>query len=470
VNADPTQLACALEIEGRITEAAHLYRQAIALLPNAGIANANLGYLMLIHGNAAGAYECLERALTTTVISANSPPVVPTFSPDSLPGPAGNTDDKHASSACLLLGLKLQESGRFAEARSCFAHSIRLNRCNGSAYHALSQANKVTGRDLEFVRLMEDALKEHSLGYADRSSLHFALGKAMDDLEQYEGAMAHFDEANRLALLLPGAKFSREGFKADIDSVIATYTKKAISEKRELDSKSELPLLIVGMMRSGTTLVEQIVSSHADVTAGEEQVFWRDHGYRYLRAGASLPTAGEAKLLAEAYEGCLREIGGKSLRVTDKMPQNFMAAGLVHLLFPEVRSVCCRRNPVDTCLSIYMTQFRHGLPFTNSREDIVFFYRQFDRLVSHWRNVIPPDRFTELSYEALLTDRELTTRNLIEYCGLSWDQACLHPEDNQRAVRTASMWQVRQPVYATSMDRWRRYEPWLGAFAELIPP
>ena len=172
--------------------------------------------------------------------------------------------------------------------------------------------------------------------------------------------------------------------------------------------------------------------------------------------------------MAGDYLNLLREIDPNAKRVTDKMPGNFVHLGLVHLLFPNARIVCCRRNPVDTCLSIYMTAFRNTMGYIHSRSDLAFYYREFDRLMSHWRSMIPADRLIEVQYEDLLSDRETVTRRLIDFCGLEWDQACLRPESNRRAVKTASVWQVRQAVYATSQERWRRYEPWLGELRSLL--
>ena len=149
------------------------------------------------------------------------------------------------------------------------------------------------------------------------------------------------------------------------------------------------------------------------------------------------------------------------------MPFNFLRLGLIHLLLPNARIIHCRRNPIDTCLSIYSVHFDGTIEFAASKSDLAFFYRQYARLMDHWRAVLPPDRFIEVQYERLIDDREAETRRLIAFTGLEWDAACLLPEQNERMVLTASVWQARQPVYATSVERWRRYEPWLGELASL---
>jgi hypothetical protein len=154
---------------------------------------------------------------------------------------------------------------------------------------------------------------------------------------------------------------------------------------------------------------------------------------------------------------------------TDKMPLNFLTLGCIHTVFPNARIVHCRRNAIDNCLSIYMTQYKGSPEFGHVRENIVFMYKQYERLMDHWRATLPADRFLEVHYEELVADQEGETRKMIAFAGLEWNDACLHHEENENSVRTPSLWQARQPIYKTSVEKWRRYEPWLGAFAELIP-
>ena len=155
--------------------------------------------------------------------------------------------------------------------------------------------------------------------------------------------------------------------------------------------------------------------------------------------------------------------------MTDKAPRNFELLWLIRLALPDARVIHCRRHPVDTCLSIFFANFSARQDYACDRGDLVFFYRQYERLMDHWRRALPADRFTEVEYETLIADREAETRRLVAFCGLDWDDACLTPERNGRVVKTASLWQARQPVYETSVDRWRRYEPWLGELKELMP-
>jgi hypothetical protein len=232
------------------------------------------------------------------------------------------------------------------------------------------------------------------------------------------------------------------------------------------------------MPRSGTTLVEQIISSHPEVGAGDELHFWNQRGAAWHRSGAAgTETAFLAKdfvfseFLAKAaadYLGVLRAIAPKAARVTDKMPFNFLWAGLIHVAFPRAIIIHCRRTAVDTALSIHQTHFHPGLAFPTGGTELVAYFYSYQRLIDHWRKVLPSDRFVEVDYEELTRAPELVIRRIVAACGLTWDDACLRPESNPRAVKTPSKWQTRQPIYRTSVARWRRYEPWLGPLRALV--
>ncbi|MGA7196339.1 sulfotransferase family protein, partial [Roseiarcus sp.] len=229
------------------------------------------------------------------------------------------------------------------------------------------------------------------------------------------------------------------------------------------------PVLIVGLPRSGTTLTEQILSSHPEIAAGGEREPW---GARFAARGdiwgpTSTPEA--TRRLADDYLAALRRFGPDAKRVTDKTLGNFMLLGVIHRVFPEATLIHCRRHPIDTALSIFTTNFEMNYDFASDRSDLVFFTRQYQRLMAHWREVLPPDRFVEVEYEALVADLEPQARRLIAACGVEWNDASLEPHRNTREITTASIWQARQPIYRTSVERWRRYEPWLGELRELAP-
>jgi hypothetical protein len=186
----------------------------------------------------------------------------------------------------------------------------------------------------------------------------------------------------------------------------------------------------------------------------------------WLRAGVD-----EDGFLAKAaadYLGVLRVIAPTAARVTDKMPFNFLWAGLIHVAFPRATIIHCRRAPIDTALSIHQTHFHPTMPFPTGGAELVAYFRGYQRLVDHWRSVLPADRFIEVDYEDLTRAPEPVIRRIIAACGLAWNESCLHPESNPRAVKTPSKWQTRQPIYRTSVARWRRYEPWLGPLRALV--
>jgi hypothetical protein len=222
------------------------------------------------------------------------------------------------------------------------------------------------------------------------------------------------------------------------------------------------------MPRSGTTLVEQIVSSHPEAGACGELHFWNQHGAAWHRSGVAVNETAFLVKAAADYLGVLRAIAPKAARVTDKMPFNFLWAGLIHMAFPRATIIHCRRAAVATALSIHQTHFHPGLTFPTGGIELVAYFRSYQRIIDHWRSVLPADRFIEVDYEDLTRAPEPVIRRIIAACGLSWHDACLRPECNPRAVNTPSKWQARQPIFRTSVGRWRRYEPWLGPLRALV--
>jgi tetratricopeptide (TPR) repeat protein len=367
-----------------------------------------------------------------------------------------------------LLGELLSNRGMFEEAAR---HLTQAAESYPAAFQQLTLTKRMTEADRPLVERMRGLADGPGLDVFPRTNVHFALGKAYDDLGDYAEAMRHYQEANRLRTM--SVRLDRPALAAKYDSIIAGFTAEALERAQRLPAwpaapGDERPVFIVGMPRSGTTLIEQILSSHPAVAAGGELNFWGDRlrDWNSPRVGAV-----EARALAKAaedYRAGLREIDPLALRVTDKAPRNFELLWLLRLALPDARVIHCRRRPVDTCLSIFFANFSARQDYACDRGDLVFFYRQYERLMDHWRRALPADRFTEVEYETLVADREAETRRLVAFCGLDWDDACLTPERNGRVVKTASLWQARQPVYETSVDRWRRYEPWLGELRELM--
>jgi tetratricopeptide (TPR) repeat protein len=374
-----------------------------------------------------------------------------------------------------LLGNLLSEFGRFDEARECFQRALALAPLLAGCYYDLTRCRPVTSDDDGLLQRMEAALATPGLEVAQRLRLHLAIGKAADDLSDYALAMQHFDAAD--AVRRGSTPFDSAAFSIEIDRLIARCRPEWIARAREFGSRDATPVLIIGMPRSGTTLVEQIVSMHPEVGAGGELQFWNGRGAAWQRSGAagnemrSGAAGNEMPFLAKAaadYLGVLRAIGPRAARVTDKMPFNFLWAGLIHVAFPRAIIIHCRRAAIDTALSIHQTHFHPGLAFPTGGAELVAYFRSYQQLMDHWRSVLPADRFIEVDYEDLTHGPEPVIRRIIAACGLAWDHACLRPECNPRAVQTPSKWQTRQPIYRNSVARWRRYEPWLGPLRALV--
>ena len=367
-----------------------------------------------------------------------------------------------------LLGNLLSEFGRFHEARECFQRAIEIAPLLAGCYYDLVRCRPVTSDDNGLLQRMQAALATPGLEAAQLLRVHLAIGKAADDLGDYALAMKHFDAADEVRR--SAKSFDSAAFSIEIDRLIAHCTPELIAKASELGSPDATPVLIVGMPRSGTTLVEQIVSMHPEVGAGDELHFWNERGAAWHLSGA----AGNQKALlskaAADYLRVLRAISPRAGRVTDKMPFNFLWAGLIHLAFPRAVIIHCRRAAVDTALSIHQTHFHPGLAFPTGGSELVAYFRDYQRLMAHWRRVLPEDRFIDVDYQELTSTPEPVIRRIVAACGLGWYDGCLRPESNPRAVRTPSKWQTRQPIYRTSVARWRRYEPWLGPLRALVDP
>jgi tetratricopeptide (TPR) repeat protein len=482
------RLGIALEKLGDMGGALVAYDRAVKLLPSLTEAWFRAGALFYTLGHRGEAIGCFRRAAATG-------------GPTSF-GRLGNarallTEDRNQEAeqvlretlvadptnamAYELLGNLLSELGRFDEARACFERAIAIAPLLAGSYYDLVRCRPVTSRDNGLLQQMETALATPGLESAQRLRLHLAIGKAAEDLGDHGLAMQHFDAAD--AVRRGSTPFDSAAFSIEIDRLIARCTPEWIARARELGSHDATPVLIIGMPRSGTTLVEQIVSMHPDVGAGDELQFWIERGAVWHRAGAvgnmapfvpteNMPTENLAsEFLTKAaadYLGVLRAIAPTAARVTDKMPFNFLWAGLIHVAFPRATIIHCRRAPVDTALSIHQTHFRPGVAFPTGGAELVAYFRDYQRLIDHWRGVLPADRFIEVDYEDLTSAPEPVIRRIIAACGLAWHDACLRPECNPRAVKTPSKWQTRQPIYRTSVARWRRYEPWLGPLRALV--
>src|SRR5882672_5216616 len=285
-----------------------------------------------------------------------------------------------------LLGNLLTECGRFDEARECLQRAIDMAPLLAGSYYDLVRCRPVT-QDDGLLQRMTAALDTPGLEMAQRLRLHLAIGKAADDLGDYSLAMLHFDAAD--AVRRGASVFDSAAFARETDRLIARCTPALMSRAPELGVSDVTPVLIIGMPRSGTTLLEQIVSSHPQMAAGGELNFWNERGAVWHRAGAA---ASAAPFLTEAagdYLRVLRAIAPRAMRVTDKMPFNFLWAGLIHLALPRAVIIHCRRTALDTALSIHQTHFHPSLAFPTGGTELVAYFRSYQRLTDHWRRVLP---------------------------------------------------------------------------------
>lgn len=369
----------------------------------------------------------------------------------------------HAKATGALAGLLLNQ-GRFAEAEEAYEQALRHAPGAAQFLNGLAQCRKYpSGTDL-IARI-----EQHLAGTADdaRLILHFALGKLHDDGGDYAGAMRHFEAGN--ALRARTINFDRAALAALVDRAIAGYTKSSLARAAAVGLRETTPLFITGIYRSGTTLVEQILSAHPAIHAGGELGIFREADLEPDPA-TGLPDPARGRAAATEYCASLRQLAPHALRVTDKLPANLFRLGALHALLPDAKLIHIERDPIDICLSIYTTLFATPLPFAARKSDLVFYIRQVQRIIRHWRTVLPADIVCETRYETLIADRAAETRRLVAHTGLNWHEACLAPEQNSRAIATASAWQARQPVYASSVQRWQKYEAFLGEWRELHEP
>ena len=464
-----------LEKLGLLNEAISSFREAIRLDPQLPYSYVSLGRILRGQGKPEEADQCFDTVLSVVLTDPNSQfELARSFYDEGMVDLAEGclrrvvSLDPNMGDAQALLGTVLLQLGRFAEAETVLEQAIELQTKSARPYIELVESRKTREEHRQLLDQMTVMVHQAKLSVEDRRGLHYSLGKAFDDLAEYETAFHHFEEANRLMFSqLSGEPFDRVAHTALFNLMIERFSERFLTMRKGMGAPTEKPILVVGMIRSGTTLIEQIVSSHPDVAAGGELTYLIQHYERVLAppAGTTLPQV--LMDFARGYLELLNSIGGGKLRVTDKMPNNYFLLGLVHTIFPNARIIHCRRNPADTCTSIYTTPFPRPLSYAHSPEAIVFNYKEYQRIMAHWRSVLPADRFLEVDYEKLVANPVLETRRMIEFCGLDWDDSCLHHYRNAGAIRTPSWWQARQPVYGTSKGRWRNYEPWLGAFREL---
>lgn len=402
-----------------------------------------------------------------------------------------------SANAHYILGKRLQELGQTTEAQASFARAAELpgtvaedalvsiaasHMENGDKELAVESFDKVLKRFPGSVKATtarvdskkylagdpEIAAMEAALavvpppGINARMDLHFALGKAYLDTGDSALAFSHLERGN--GIRRSTLTYDSAATTAWMRRIGDSFTPEVMQRWGGAGAVSDLPVFIVGMPRSGTTLVEQILASHASVHGAGELTYLRQAADKAGPFPDLLAHVDGATLTAigEDYLSRIRVLAPNALRVVDKMPANFLHAALIPLILPGARIIHCRRDPVDTCLSCYSKHFAGEQAFSYQLEELGQFHRAYQDLMAQLRLVLPPERFIEVDYESVVDDLEGQARRLIDFVGLPWDDACLSFYETRRVVRTASVAQVRQPIYTTSRGRWRKHADHLG--------
>lgn len=434
-------LGAVLQWEGYFAESEDSLRKALKLRPNYLDARCLLGRTLVLQGRPSEAKAQFENTL----------------------GTSPNDEE-----ALLGMGQVASMQGRFEEAESWFKRVLEMegNARTPSALAGLAGLRRMTKADTPWLERAK-RLIGGGIPMTEEIALRFAVGKYHDDVGAYPQAFENFKHANDLSLEL-GPRFRSDAYAQFIDQQIRGYTRNVISSAAAGASDSDQPVFVVGMPRSGTTLAEQIIASHPAARGVGEPDFWNVAGRRNAAEHQSAPLAeSQKKKLAEDYLRLLARSSSDALRVVDKAPANSDHLGLIHSVFPRARIIYMRRNPIDTCLSCYFQPFSQALNFTSDLADLEHYYRQHHRLMAHWRQVLPPGSILEVPYEGLVEDLAGWTARMLEFIGLEWDDHCLDFHKTDRDVATASTWQVRQKIYHTSVQRWRKYEKFIGPLARL---
>ena len=479
IAADPSfqdsylRLGIALEASGAVEEALGAYHRAAELKPLAE-ANYRLANLFENLGHGDRAIETFRRAATSVPgTTLGRMALARALLLENRDTEAEKVlrrvlrSEPNNAIALDLLGNLLADAGRFEEARRYFLRAIERSPWLAGSYYDVARCGRIGpgSEDTELIARMRAALESRGLESAQQIRVHLALGKAADDLGDYAEAMRHFDTAETLRNGI--IRFDLARFEERVDRLISHFTPELVARAPATGCDDSTPILVVGLPRSGTTLVEQILSAHPDVSAAGELSFWNERGSAWERAGSAEAATEQLSSSAADYIRLLRRLAPRAARVTDKMPLNFQWAGLVHLALPRATIVHCRRSPLDTAVSIHQTHFNPRLWFPTGGAALVGYVRGYQRLCAHWRRVLPPERFIEIEYEALVDEPEPIIRRIVTAAGLPWNNTCLFPERNTRAVKTPSKWQARQPIYRHAVGRWHSYEPWLGPLGAL---
>jgi len=368
------------------------------------------------------------------------------------------------------LGIYSQTMGDFDLAGAQFEQAIRLGPDYVDPWYRLSlnRGFKPTTEQLSALESRFQKLEADNLEDPELVPLGFALARFYEQKNNFEQSFRHYQRSNRIKSRLE--PFDGVRHDEQIENIIDIFDADFYAQRNGWGNSSKKPVFIVGMPRSGTTLTEQIISTHAKAHGGGELPMMLKL-VDNLKQKKPSPATGHARLvaelgknevqsLAEQYLSELSKLNKSASIIIDKLPGNYFRLGVILLLFPNARIIHCRRHPVATCWSCYQQNFERGLRFTNDLDHLILAYKGYERLMQHWHSVKPGSIF-DLKYEALLEDPQQQCQELLKFCGLDWDSAVLDFHHQQRPVSTASVWQVRQPLDPAAPSRWKTFEPYL---------
>jgi tetratricopeptide (TPR) repeat protein len=368
--------------------------------------------------------------------------------------------------------MALESIGKQDSAGAIYEKLVEVSESRIYSLFRLAQIRKHTAAAPLMDKIL-DQLQNANLAREQIKLLHGAAGKISEDIGDYDNAFKHY----QLAAEHDYAQFKPEVVDYAYDYLISHFTKEFLARKRELGHMSKLPVLVVGMPRSGTTLTEQIIDRHSQADGAGELprlgAMARSLGYKPKREkltffdSLNAMTLDQSRSLSENYLQLLRFYSPKGIRIVDKMPHNYQNVGFFSMLFPLAKIIHCRRDPIDTCLSIYVNRFNDSHAYSNDLTSLGTHYRQYARLMDHWKNLVP-DQIYESTYEQLTEVPAAKIPELIRALDLPWEEACLSPNEAKSTVMTLSAWQVRQPVYKTSVKRWKRFEKHLGPLIDAL--
>jgi tetratricopeptide (TPR) repeat protein len=468
-----SNLGVTLKELGRLDEAAASYKKAIALKPDYAEAHSNLGVTLKELGRLDEAAASFKKAIAVKPDYAEAH----TNLGNTLKG-LGKLDEAEASYAQAIalkpdhavahlnLGVTLQELGRLGGAETSYKQAIALKPDYAGAHRYLTLMKIFDTRDEQYSKMQELYLDEN-ISQEERCHINFGLAKACEDLGNFEQAFTHYSEGNaiRKKLLNYNINQDEELFRKIKDNY-PTIEHNSLAPNKL--SKNLIPIFIVGMPRSGTTLVEQIISSHSKVTGAGELNFTAQFGAN-IATGITGANNESLLIFRTKYLTKLNILSNNNMFITDKMPQNFRYIGLLSAAFPESKIIHVKRNPSAVCWANYKQFFvSDNIGYCYAIDDVISYYKLYENLMSFWINTLS-NRIYNLDYEQLTVNQDSETRQLIEYLGLDWDEKCLSPQNNTRSVATASNIQIRKKVYRGSSKQWRKYQPFLnGALDGLL--